>query len=143
MKDVQKEIYQYPSDFNPPENIESIVQIFESNGFYTGRCQPHSKLEYLQKYPDNIVIFNANVVTKAYGKVWYGDLDITQDKDVLMKIAEQINEPLYILHESDGRFGDENGPIEVLIKKAVWDTTQTDIITRSHLIERNEAKFNK
>ncbi len=136
MKDAQKEIYQYPSDFEPPESIEDIVQIFESNGFYLGRMQGYSKLEYHQKHPDNIIVFNANVVAKAYGKVWYGDLDITQDRGTLMKIAEQINEPLYVLNEHDGRFGSENDSIEVLVKKAVWDTTQKDIITRSHLIEQ-------
>ncbi|MBT7557731.1 hypothetical protein HN615_12510, partial [Candidatus Woesearchaeota archaeon] len=71
-----------------------------------------------------LIIFNANVLMPGYGKVWYGDLNLTEDYLVLREIAQNLNTDLYVLWESDGRFGDENKPFDELIKKAVWNTDE-------------------
>ena len=59
-----------------------------------------------------------------YGKVWYGDLNLTKDYIILKSIADTLDTKLYVLWESDGRFGEEKKPIDELIKKAVWNTDE-------------------
>jgi len=70
-----------------------------------------SKSGYHRNYPDNFVIFNANVCTKEDGKIWWGDIDITLSKEKLIEIAIEINKDIYILYEQDGRFENEDKPI--------------------------------
>ena len=60
----------------------------------------------------------------GYGKVWYGDLNLTEDCETLKSIANSINVPLYVLKEMDARFGEEMKSIADLIEKAVWNTTE-------------------
>ena len=113
---------EYPSDFKPDMIVEGIQQYFESHGFHDGRMIGGSKTGYGAQYPDDLIIYNANVLMKDMGKVWYGDLNLTKDYIVLKSIAHSLDTTLYILWESDGRFGEENKPIDELIKKSVWDT---------------------
>jgi len=80
---------------------------------YFGRMLSGSKTGYHNSFPDNLVVFNANLCT-AEGKIWYGDIDITVSKDKLVEIAKELNETIYILFEMDGRFEYEGQP---LIKK--------------------------
>ena len=94
----------YPSDFKSPKSIETIAQIFESNEFPFGYMLDGQKWKYSQSFPNHLVIFNSNVLTKSHGKVWYGDLDVSISHARLKKIAEQVGEPLYVLHESAARF---------------------------------------
>ena len=61
---------------------------------------------------------------KDIGKVWYGDLNITEDYLILKSIADSLNTTLYVLWEMDARFGKEKKPIDELIKKAAWNTTE-------------------
>jgi len=92
--------------------------IFVSHGLHIGRMISASK-----KAPEgHFCVWNANVITKTHGKVWFGDLNITKDAPVLEKIALAIGEPIYILRESDCRFNTANDSIEILIKKAIWRT---------------------
>jgi hypothetical protein len=104
--------------------VEGIQQYFEFHGFHGGRMIGGSKTGYSAQYPDDLIIFNANVLIKDIGKVWYGDLNLTQDYILLKSIADSLDTTLYILWESDGRFGEENKPIDELIKKSVWNTTE-------------------
>jgi hypothetical protein len=71
------------------------------------------------------ILFNANVLMKDIGKVWHGDLNLTADYSVLKDIAKSLNTTLYVLWESDGRFGEENKPLTALLDKAVWSTDDT------------------
>lgn len=87
-------------------------EIIKNNGLHLARMVCFSKSSYRNKYPDNDVIFNANIFTESSGKVWYGDLDLTLEEDVLKKIAKEVGEPLYVLREHDGRFENENLEIE-------------------------------
>ena len=98
--------------------------IFRENGFINSRMITASKSSYRKAYPNNQIVFNANIITEKSGKVWYGDLDITKDKDMLKKIASELGETLYVLYEMDCRFSTEKDSIETLIKKSVWNTEE-------------------
>ena len=76
----------------------------------------------------------------GYGKVWYGDLNLTLDWIVLKSIADSINAPLYVLWEMDARFGEEMKSITDLIEKAVWNTTE-DKPDLDWLRKKREAKY--
>ena len=106
----------WKSEFEPKKNYS---EVFTRHGFGPGRLISGSKSGYRQIFPNNLVVFNANILTKKGGKVWYGDLDVTLDFYSLKDVADELGEDLYILYESDARFGNENEPIKKLIKKAV------------------------
>ena len=114
----------YPSDFKPDVLVEGIQQHFESHGFNISRMICGSKSIYRKEHPKDLAIFNANVFMKDVGKVWYGDLNLTQDYMILKSIAESLDTTLYVLWEMDARFGKEKKPIDELIKKAAWNTTE-------------------
>ena len=81
-------------------------------------------MEYHEEHPDDLIIFNANVLILDYGKVWYGDLNLTEDYLVLRDIAQSLDTTLYVLWEMDARFGEEMKPLNELLDKAVWNTTE-------------------
>ena len=115
---------EYPSDFKPTLSIKEIHKHFYAFGFYESRMIGSSKWEYADKHPDDLIIFNANVLMLDYGKVWYGDLNLTEDYLILKSIADTLDTKLYMLWENDGRFGEENKSIDELIEKSVWNTTE-------------------
>ena len=115
---------QYPSDFKPSVAVQEVQQVFEAYKFYNGRMIGGSKSGYRNMHPDDLIIFNANVLMPGYGKVWYGDLNLTEDYLVLKDIAQNLNTELYVLRESDGRFGEEDKSLDELIKKSVWNTDE-------------------
>ncbi len=117
-----KLIGEYPSDFKPSVSVQEIQQHFEAYKFYDGRMIGGSKTGYRNMHPDDLIIFNANVLMPGYGKVWYGDLNLTEDYLVLKDIAKSLNTTLYVLWESDGRFGEEDKPLAMLLNKAAWST---------------------
>ena len=131
---------EYPSDFKPDMIVQEIQQYFESHGFHDGRMIGGSKTGYNAQYPDDLIIFNANVLIKDIGKVWYGDLNLTEDYKILKKISESLNTTLYILWEMDGRFGEENKPVDELIGKAVWNTIEDKPTIEWY---RNKVKYNE
>ena len=69
-----------------------------------------SKSMYRRTHPDNLVVFNANICTKERGKIWQGDLDVTEDIDELKRLASEIKEEIYVLREMDARFSTEKNP---------------------------------
>jgi len=115
----------YPSDWKPPSTIADIQQTFEAHNFFDGRMLSGSKTGYTIERPNNLILFNANVLMKDIGKVWHGDLNLTADYSVLKDIAKSLNTTLYVLWESDGRFGEEDKPLTALLDKAVWSTDDT------------------
>lgn len=106
---------QFPSDFQEDPNFYAL---FAVNGLHMGRMIGGSKSGYLNQHPEDLVIFNANVITKLRKKIWYGDLNVTLDFDNLKNVADKLGEDLYILSEHDARFGSENEPIKKLMAKA-------------------------
>jgi len=117
-------VYTYPSDFKPDVLVEETQQHFESHGFNTARMIGGSKSIYRKEHPKDLIIFNANVFMKDIGKVWYGDLNLTQDYIILKSIADSLNTTLYVLWEMDARFGKEKKSIDELIKKSAWNTDE-------------------
>ena len=115
---------EYPSDFKPPISVQEVQQFFNAHSFHNGRMIGGSKSGYRNMHPDDLIIFNANVLMPGYGKVWYGDLNLTEDYLVLKEIAQNLNTELYVLWESDGRFGEEDKSLDELLNKAVWNTTE-------------------
>ena len=115
---------EYPSDFKPTVPVQEVQQYFDAYSFHDGRMIGVSKTGYRSMHPDDLIIFNANVLMPGYGKVWYGDLNLTEDYKTLKKIAESLNSTLYILWEMDGRFGLEMKQLNELFDKAVWNTDE-------------------
>lgn len=104
------------SEFNYDE---SYYKLFSRYDLIMGRIISGSKSSYRERYPDHKVCFNANVVAQSYGKVWYGDLDLTLDREKLQEVANELHDTLYVLYEMDGRFENENQPIEFYKNRAI------------------------
>ena len=132
---------EYPSDFKPTMSVREIQQHFESHGFNIARMIGGSKSFYRKEYLDDLIVFNANVLMSNYGKVWYGDLNITQDYLILKSIADTLDTKLYVLWESDGRFGEEKKPIDELIEKSIWNTTE-DKPTKKWYKKKMDKRYN-
>ncbi len=99
---------------------DQIYDLFDEQKLLCGRLSS----AYKNDISGQTRVWNANVLTRTHGKVWFGDLYINKDGDKLKEIASQIGEPLYVLREHDCRFDTENDDIELLISKSVWDTTK-------------------
>jgi carboxypeptidase C (cathepsin A) len=85
----------------------------------------HSKSSYRKSHPFNTIVFNSNIFIlneDKYTKVWFGDLDISLDGEILKKISQEIKHTLYVVHEMDGRYKNENN--QNVLKVQVWNTTQ-------------------
>ena len=102
--------------------VNTYTKIFRKHDLWEGRLITGSKSGYSITKPSHLVVYNANAIIRSYGKIWHGDLDLTLEWRRLRTIAEELKEPIYILWESDARFGTENDPIDILISKAVWST---------------------
>ena len=75
-----------------------------------GRLISLSKSAYQEAWPDNLVVFNANVCV-GDRKVWYGDIDLTRGgEDELRTLAEASGQTVHLLYEWDGRFEHEQSP---------------------------------
>ena len=90
-----------------------------SFGLLNGRMLSYSKSEYRSLYPKNEVYFNANIFILGEGKIWYGDIDLSLDLENLSEVAATIGKPLFILRESDGRFGREDLSDSEILKLSV------------------------
>jgi hypothetical protein len=62
-----------------------MESIFENEKLLLGRMVSHSKSGYMNKFPDNEVYFNANIFILGEGKIWYGDIDVTKEKEQLKR----------------------------------------------------------
>ena len=85
-----------------------MKDIFKNYDLNPGRMITSSKSRYRESYPDNEVYFNANIFVLGEGKVWWGDLDVTLEKEKLKHVAKEIGKDLFVLREMDGRFDNEN-----------------------------------
>ena len=96
------------------------MEIFRKNNLVNGRLLSISKSTYRDKFPDNKVYFNANIFILGEGKVWFGDIDITRDIEVLESISAELGKDLYVLREIDGRFDNESLSDSEIISKSVY-----------------------
>ena len=78
----------------------------------------------MDRFPDNEVYFNANIFVLGEGKIWYGDIDVTKEKEKLENVARGIGKDLYILREMDGRFGNEELKDSEIITRAICKITK-------------------
>lgn len=101
------------------ENNDKLHNALIENKFTIGRMIAFSKSRYRDTYPNNLVVFNSNILSENGSKVWFGDLDITLDKEKLQEVADKTGVTFYVLYETDARFGAENKPFEELKRKAV------------------------
>ena len=105
--------------------VDKYQEVFDKYSLKIGRLISFSKSFYRHQNPKNFVIFNANILTQEDGKIWWGDLDITVDEDNLKKIAKDLGKTLYVLRELEYRFVREKDPIEIAIRRAVWNSEET------------------
>jgi hypothetical protein len=133
---------EYPSDFKPTVTVQEVQKHFDAFEFYDARMIGGAKWEYTEQHPDDLIVFNANVLMPGYGKVWYGDLNLSEDYKTLKKIAESLNTDLYVLWEMDARFGEEMKPLNELLDKAVWNTTE-DTPTKEWYKKKMNKKYDK
>lgn len=96
-----------------------MEEIFKNEKLFSGRMISFSKSRYRNQFPENEVYFNANIFVLGEGKIWYGDVDITKDKEKLENVAREIGKDLYILSEMDGRFGNEKLKDSEIISKSM------------------------
>ena len=86
---------------------EQMRKMFENNGFPFARLISGSKSGYMERFPDNLVVFNSRIYDlETFRKhcdgdildffkgqeleIWYGDLDLTKDIYKLYLIAISI-----------------------------------------------------
>lgn len=100
--------------------MEEILSKLENSGFLKNRMISGSKTLYHRCKPKNLVVFNANIFVDGFGKVWYGDLDLTEDQNLLKNIATEMGVVFYVLSEMDGRFDKENN--SEFKNDYVWNT---------------------
>lgn len=55
-------------------------------------------------------VWNANLVTKEQGKIWYGDINLTTEGLYVADLAEELEETIYVLREMDCRFDTTDAP---------------------------------
>lgn len=65
----------------------------------TGRMIAGSKSGYRKCFPKNLVVFNARVSLDGQGQVWRGDLDLTRDEALLVRLAELADRELHVKSE--------------------------------------------
>lgn len=94
-----------------------------------GKLVSWSKSGYRERYPKNLVVFNSNVLVvhkrkflkkETAEKIWYGDIDITLERENLKKLAQTLETTVVVLSESDARFANENSP---LLKNFIYKVT--------------------
>lgn len=104
-----------PSEF---DHDPEYCVIFAVNNLMLGRIITRHKGEYAAEHPGELVIFNANVIVPSKGKIWYGDINVSEDFENLKNVADKLGEDLYILMENDARWGTQDEPVKELMQKA-------------------------
>ncbi len=91
-----------------------------------GAMLASSKSGYRNEHPNNLIIFNANVCfleeektnflsffkkkSTTATKIWWGDFDLTSNRNGLKNLANAIGKTVILLFEMDARFGAESMP---------------------------------
>ncbi len=87
---------------------------------FPGRMLSGSKRAQVTKEGTHLTIFNSNVFVDGVGKVWFGDIDLVFKEEDLHKLAISFGKKVYVLHEHDGRFENENRPDGEVASVAVY-----------------------
>lgn len=125
------------------ENI--ILEKFNSVKLYNNRMISGSKSRYRENHMYEKVYFNANIFINIFGeyrKVWYGDLNINEDGNLLKEVSSYIGLELFVLDEMSGRFGNEK--TQAVNEKNVWKTSQdVPVVTKKDIKRLNKEKEEK
>jgi len=95
------------------KNERTRERNWRDKGFPYKRMISGSKSGYRHLFPDNDVIFNANIFTPS-GIYWNGDLDITKDCIALQELCNEAGEEMIIVSEMLGWDGAEGRSYEEL-----------------------------
>lgn len=117
------------------ETVKDTVKLLLGRA---GRMIAGSKSTYKKAFPKNLVAFNANVCIEGLGKVWHGDLDITRDEALLVRLAELTDREVYVLYEMDGRFDNESKP---KLGKAIYKVSRVQRLSWHVYIGEVKCKF--
>lgn len=117
------------------ESAKDMVQLLLG---HDGRLIAGSKSTYRRIYPKNLVVFNSNVVVEGLGKVWHGDLDITRDEALLVKLAELTDREVYVLPEMAARFENEKNP---KLSQTVYKVSRVQMFSWHVYIGEVKCKF--
>lgn len=117
------------------------INYFDKERYFVGRMVSNSKSRYRKQYPYNKVLFNANIfvqnINNELEKIWWGDIDLSLEGDILKKIAIETNQTFYIYDESSGRWEIET----INIDKAFWNTNlETPYITEKIIKKIKKAQ---
>jgi len=113
-KDFDKALDEWIAKISPSKDksqpsLEQQALIKENLGFCGAMISSH-KQAAKTKGREHLAVFNANLVVKGFGKVWFGDIDITRDEEKIKKVALGFKSIVYVLREMDARFEHENSP---------------------------------
>lgn len=140
-----------------------MEQIFNKHQLYMGRMISHSKSFYRSCYPYNKVVFNAGFFVKnnyiaiervpfcslltlfdrvkfefkektRIKKIFYGDIDLSLEGDILVKIAKEIGQTIYVLNEFDSTMESPD------LNKAIWSTKEAVPYVTEDKIKEIELK---
>ena len=64
-----------------------------------GRLLSWSKSRYLDRHPDDEVLFNACIFSGRGLMIWFGDLNLTSDGRKLQQMADRVRRPIYVTPE--------------------------------------------
>jgi hypothetical protein len=90
--------------------VQEALKVAQSKMGYNGRMMSGSKSGYQKAHKANVVVFNGNLCTKEFGKIWYGDMDLTLDLDKIKELSTELKVEIFVLREMDARFDNENTP---------------------------------
>jgi len=117
------------------------LDFFKKYNFNPSRMISSSKSFYRGQHEYNLISFNGNIFLKekdTFIKVWWGDIDISLEGDILKKISNDIGKTLYVVSEMEGRFGNENN--QNILEVAIWDTTQETPYVTQDMFDEFERK---
>mgnify|MGYP007079346516 CR=1 FL=1 len=78
--------------------IEISPQAAEVLGEH-GRLLAWSKAAYLDAHPEDEVLFNACVFDDGGLLIWFGDLNLTLEAELLQRLADRLGEAIYVTPE--------------------------------------------
>lgn len=122
-------------------NYELYINEFNNHNLFLGRMISHSKSFYRSIYPYNKVLFNANICIKQNNeiiKIWWGDIDLSLEGDLLKIISKNINIVLYVFYEFEAR--SEDDLFELDTDEAFWNTTMNTPYITKEIIEEIKLK---
>lgn len=91
------------TDVDGPD--EDVVRLATELGLPLSRLIAASKIGYMRRHPQHAVIFNATIADSTGRRLWWGDVDLTIDEDILVQLAERVGLDLHVYYEGDSRRG--------------------------------------